>query len=130
MSYQNAMSIDYVPSKRRLSPSDSDLSTIALHQGKRYKAESSSAEYSGAFSVPTEGETKHHPKQLITIPSKVEIYETVRKEQYVQHMMAMMKREKANYLIQLKGYNMPHCGTLIGEKYECEEMPKLTSKKE
>ncbi len=134
MSHSHPMSLDYAPAKRKLSPTSThsvcnSQSVAHSHMSKRYKADNCFGDHEIIFTGGNTGyESKYGSMQVIKIPSRAEIMEAIRKEQYKQQVLAMLKKEQNNYLAELKGYNMPHCG-FIGEGYECDEDPKLTRKK-
>ena len=143
MSHSTPMSIDHSKSKRKL-PLTRNINELAhevdaqpiVHESKRYKLESAHEEQEEVHTCQTYSQdqtyfaTKPTASNYIhvKIPNKAEIAEVLKREAYMKHMFSLLKREKANYLFQLKEYDKPFCGTISSTDL-CDE-PPLTNKKD
>jgi len=120
-------SSEYSPLKRKftqLTLSEHNLSSD-LYQSKRYKFPNSHFGENDSINFQ-----KYEPGQIIKIPTRSEIIETSKREQYLHQMKAMLKKEKSSYLNQMKSYDFSGCGPFYGENYDCSaEIGKISPSK-
>ena len=143
MSHSSPMSIDHPMQKRKLAFT-CNFTEITyevaaqpiVHENKRCKLnpDQDETEEMQISQAPFQGYKLHATKLasanclFVKIPSKSEITDVLKKEAFMRHRYSLLKREKENYLAQLKEYNKPFCGT-FGSTDSCDDSP-LTSKKD